>query len=67
MRSHHVAIAAALVVGFGVALLFASRPTAEANVDALTSSRIDVSKMHGNAALPEEKMHDMTFVFTRGE
>jgi hypothetical protein len=64
MRSHHlIAIAAVLAVGFGVKLFFPSNPTAEANVDAVKSVGMDISKISVTAMLPEQKTHDMTFVF----
>lgn len=67
MRSHHIiAIATVLAVGVGVKLFFFSGPTAEANVHAVKSSSMDVSQMHVNAKLPEQKIHDMTFVFSGG-
>jgi hypothetical protein len=68
MRSHHIiAIAIVLVVGFGVARFFLSSPTAEANVDTLERFSMDISKMHANTNLPDEKIHDMTFVFSHGD
>ena len=50
-----------------MARFFFSSPTAEANVDTLKRFSMDVSKMHENAKLPEEKIHDMTFVFSQGD
>ena len=68
MRPHHIITTAiVVVVGFGVARFFFSSPTAEANVDTLKRFSMDVSKMHENAKLPEEKIHDMTFVFSQGD
>jgi hypothetical protein len=67
MRSYDVIAIAALVAGLGVTLVFSSRPMAEANIDAVKGFHMDVSKMHGNAGLAEEKTLDMTFVFTHGE
>ena len=65
MRSHHiVAIATALAIGFGVKLFFFSAPTAEANIDVVKVPSIDVAKIPIDAALPMQKMHDMTFVFS---
>jgi hypothetical protein len=46
MRSRYIiAIAAVLAVGFGVKLFFFSTPTAEANVDAVSSVRMDIDDM----------------------
>jgi len=62
MRSHQiVAIATVLAVGLGAKLLFFSSPTAEANVDALNSVRMDISQMHQNSKnLPVQKIDDMS-------
>jgi hypothetical protein len=61
MRSHYVITIIALVVlGFGVKLFFFPAPPAVAN----TNIGIDVSEMHKNLNLPQQKLHDMTFVFS---
>jgi hypothetical protein len=47
MRSHYViAIAVALVIGFGIKALLFSNPPAEAQSQAFTSAGLDVSQMH---------------------
>jgi hypothetical protein len=68
MRPHQIiVIAVALVAGFGVKQLFFSAPPAEANAP-FESVRIDVSQMQQNIKnLPEQKMNDMTFVFSEGD
>jgi len=63
MRLHHlIAIAVVLVIGIGVKWFFFSTSTAEAQRIA-PSTTIDVLQMH-HPNLPEQKMHDMTFVFS---
>jgi DeoR/GlpR family transcriptional regulator of sugar metabolism len=67
MRAKHfIAVAAAALIGYAVNVVFLSGPTAEASVDTLkTASGLDVFNMQANAKLPkEEKMHDMSFVFS---
>jgi hypothetical protein len=61
MRSHHaIAVAAIILVGFGVKLFFFT-PTAVAEVHGVS---MDISRMHENKTLPDQKLHDMTFVFS---
>jgi hypothetical protein len=68
MRAHHaIAIAAVILVGFGVKLFFSSAPTAGADIRAGKGVSIDIAKMHENKNLPEQAMHDMTFVFSHGD
>ena len=64
MRAHHAfAIVAILLIGFGLKLALFSAPTAEADV----SLRIDPFELQQNIKnLPEQKMNDMTFVFSEG-
>ena len=64
MRVHHaIAIVAIVLIGFGLKLAVFSAPTAEADVDL----RMDVFQMQQNVKnLPEQKMNDMTFVFSEG-
>ncbi|MBX9844321.1 MAG: hypothetical protein K2Z80_21185 [Xanthobacteraceae bacterium] len=65
MRPHHiVAIVTALTIGLGVKLFFVSAPTAEANVEAVKVTGIDVARMPMPAGLPLQQMHDMSFVFS---
>jgi hypothetical protein len=69
MRAHHViAIVAAILVGFGLKLIFFSAPIAEADVGSVKSVSMDISEMHQNIKnLPVEKFHDMSFVFSEGD
>jgi len=75
MRTHHViAIIAVILVGFGVKLFFFSAQTAEADLLSVTGSlsvksvSMDVSQISQNIKnLPEEKIRDMTFVFSDGD
>jgi hypothetical protein len=66
MRAHHaIGIVAVILVGFGLKLLFFSAPTAEADLRGVRSVGMDISQMHqNNKNLPEQKIHDMTFVFS---
>jgi hypothetical protein len=63
MRVHHaIAIVAVILIGFGLKLTFFSAPRAEAVP--VEGVRMDVFQTHQNIRnLPEQKMHDMTFVF----
>ena len=65
MRGAHYAIAivAVILIEFGVKLFFFSAPTAEAGL----TSRMDIAKMHENANLPVQHVHDMTFVYSDGD
>jgi hypothetical protein len=69
MRAHHaIAIVAVLLIGFGLKLTFFSAPPAEAVVPPVESVRMDVFQMQQNIKnLPEQKMNDMTFVFSEGD
>ena len=69
MRSRHIiAITAVLAVGFGVKLIFFSSPTAEANVDAINSVRMDISQLHQNVkSLLPQRFRDMSLVFPGGD
>jgi hypothetical protein len=66
MRAHHaIGIVAVILVGFGLKLLFFSAPIAEADLLGVRSVGMDISQMHqNNKNLPEQKIHDMTFVFS---
>jgi hypothetical protein len=66
MRAHHaIGIVAVISVGFGLKLLFFSAPSAEADLRGVRSVGMDISQMHqNNKNLPEQKIHDMTFVFS---
>jgi hypothetical protein len=64
MRAHYaIAVVAIVLVALAVKLFFWSAPTAEADTRLIESMRIDVSQMYKNADLPEQEIHDMTFVF----
>jgi ABC-type polysaccharide transport system permease subunit len=69
MRAHHaIAIVAAILVGFGLKLIFFSAPIAEADVGSFKSASMDISEMHQHIKnLQVEKLHDMTFVFFDGD
>jgi hypothetical protein len=66
MRAHHaIGIVAVILVGFGLKLLFFFAPIAEADLLGVRSVGMDISQMHqNNKNLPEQKIHDMTFVFS---
>lgn len=65
MRSHSViAIAAVILVGFGVKLAFFSAPNAAANLNSTRSVDVSVAQTKN---LPVQKIHDMTFVFSDGD
>jgi hypothetical protein len=64
MRVHHpIAVAAAVLIGFGVKLFFFPAPIAEADAGGVKSSSLNVLQMH-HKGLPVQKMSDMTFVFS---
>jgi predicted acyltransferase len=63
LRLHHaIALAAAVLIGFGVKLFFFPAP-AEADASGVKSSSMNVLQMH-HKGLPVQKMSDMTFVFS---
>jgi hypothetical protein len=66
MRAQHaISIVAVILVGFGLKLLFSTLRTAEADLRSVRSVGMDISQMHQNKRnLPEQKIHDMTFVFS---
>jgi predicted acyltransferase len=68
MRAHHaIAVAAAILLGFGLKLLFFSVPSAQADASGMRSVSMDISQVQQNIkSLPVEKLHDMTFVFFNG-
>jgi len=67
MRVHHaIAIVAVVLIGFGLKLTFFSAPPAEAVP--VEGMRMDIFQMHQNIRdLAEQRMHDMTFVFSEGD
>ena len=71
LRTHRViAIAAILIISFGVKMFFLSAPTAEATTHAVPSASVNVLQMHRDVdtkSLPVQKMNDKTFIFTDEE
>jgi hypothetical protein len=69
MRAHHaIAIAAAIVLAFGLKLFFFSVSSAESNAGGMRGVGMDIAQIHRNIEdLPVEKIHDMTFVFDEGD
>ena len=69
MRVHHtILIVSAILVVFGLTLIFFSAPIAVADVGSVKSVSMDISEMHQNIKnIPVEKFHDMTFVFSNGD
>ena len=71
LRTHPViAIAAILIISFGVKMFFLSAPTAEATTHAVPSASVNVLQMHRDVdtkSLPVQKMNDKTFIFTDEE
>jgi len=65
MRSHSlIAIAAVILVGFGVKLAFFSAPNAAADLNSARNVDVSVAQTKN---LPVQKIHDMTFVFSDGD
>jgi hypothetical protein len=68
LRRHPViAIAAMLIISFGVKMFLMSAPTAEADTPAVPSARMNVLQMHRDIdtkSIPVQKMNDNTFIFT---
>jgi hypothetical protein len=69
MRAHHaIAIVAAILVGFGLTLIFSSAPIAVADASVVKSVSMDISEMQQSVkSLPVEHFQDMTFVFSDGD
>jgi hypothetical protein len=65
MRAHHViAVVAVLVVGFGAKQFFFPPVKAEADIPVAGMNLEQILIDHPNRnKFPEQKMHDMTFVF----
>lgn len=65
MRAHHAfVIVSAILVVFGLTLIFFSAPIAVADASVLERGSMDISEMQRSITnLPVEKLHDMTFVF----
>jgi hypothetical protein len=69
MRTHHAIVVVALIlIGLGLKLTLFSAPAADADTRAVESLHIDVSQLQQDTKnLPEQKAHDMTFVFSKGD
>ena len=65
MRKHHViAVVVILLIGLAVKQYFYPPVKAEADINADPSSTMNVMQMHiDHPSPPDQKMHDMTFVF----
>ena len=66
MRMHHAIVTvAAILVVFGLTLIFFSAPITVADASVVGRGSMDISEMQrGITNLPVEKIHDMTFVFS---
>jgi hypothetical protein len=66
MRAHHaIFIVSAILVVFGLTLIFFSAPITVADASVVKSGSMDISEMQRSmTSLPVEKLHDMTFVFS---
>ncbi len=63
MRARHaISVVAVLVVGFAVKLFFFPAPSAEAEM----VQTLNISQMFLGKNIPEQKLHDMSFVFSEG-
>jgi NhaP-type Na+/H+ or K+/H+ antiporter len=69
MRAHHtIVIVAAILVGFGLALIFSSGPIAVADAGVVKRGTMDISEIQQSVKnLPVEHFNDMTFVFSDGD
>jgi hypothetical protein len=64
MRAHHAFVVSAILVVFGLTLIFFSAPITVADASVLKRGSMDISEMQRSITnLPVEKLHDMTFVF----
>jgi hypothetical protein len=66
MRAHHaIVIVSAILVVFGLSLIFFSAPITVADASVVKRGNVDISAMQRSITnLPVEKLHDMTFVFS---
>ncbi|HWN76870.1 MAG TPA: hypothetical protein VNN81_03100 [Bradyrhizobium sp.] len=66
MRVHHAMVTvAAILVVFGLTLIFFSAPITVADASVVQRGSVDISEMQRTIKnLPVEKVHDMTFVFS---
>jgi len=58
-----IAVAAAILIGFGVKLFFFPAPIAEADASGVEIPSMNVLQMH-HKGLPVQKVSDMSFVFS---
>jgi hypothetical protein len=64
---HAIVIMAAILVGFGLTLIFSSGPVAVADAGVKRGS-MDISEIQQSVKnLPMEHFNDMTFVFSDGD
>jgi hypothetical protein len=67
MRAHYlIAATAVFIIGLGATQFFFPPTKAEADLNVIPSIRMNVLQMQSEMDmknLPEQKMHDMTFVF----
>jgi hypothetical protein len=65
MRKHHaIAVVAVLLIGVGVKQFFFPPKAADADINAIPGSTMNVLQMHiDHPNPPVQKTHDMTFVF----
>jgi hypothetical protein len=66
MRVHHAIVTvAAILVVFGLTLIFFSAPINVADASVVGRGSVDISEMQRSITnLPVQKIHDMTFVFS---
>jgi hypothetical protein len=66
MRAHSaIVIVSAILVVFGLTLIFFSAPITVADASVVGRGSMDISEMQRSVTnLPVEKFHDMTFVFS---
>ena len=62
---HAIVIVSAILVVFGLTLIFFSAPITVADASVVKRASVDISEMQQSIKnLPVEKFHDMTFVFS---
>jgi hypothetical protein len=68
MRVHHqaIAVAALILIGFGVKMFFFSVRTAEADHAVIKGTGIDFSSIQ-HKKLPLQNVRDLSFVFVDGD
>jgi hypothetical protein len=64
MRARHVIAVVFILVSVAVKLTFFAAPIAEADARSIESGSVDVFRIHQSiGTLPEQDVHDMSFVF----